>query len=639
MRPEKRWILLAAASLTVPSGAAAGEPMQGPFPPARALPSDTPYPGTLQLEIDARNAEQRILRARQIIPVRGGETITLLYPLWMPGNHAPRGPLQNLAGLRVTGGGKTLAWRRDPVEMAAFDVDVPEGVRSIMLEYELLTPLDAKQGRVIFTRDFLNLPWNGLLFYPAGHYVRRISIEASIRLPEGWAWSTAMTSKADGDAIRFSATSVADLVDSPLYASRYHQRYLLDEGHQPVYLEIFSDRSDAVKATAEQIAAHKEIVRQCDRLFGTRPFDRYHFLLSLSDKIPPGGTEHERSSENRSSPGYFARWAALPWTRMLLPHEYLHAWNGKFRRPHLTFTADFNTPTRNELLWVYEGLTTYYALVVAARAGLLSNEEARDFLALTHAHYAELPGRSWRPLQDTTNSALLSTQRPLPWPDYQRSVRDYYDEGLLLWLEADLLIRELSNGRRSLDDFMRSFFAGSAGRRPTSTYRFEDIAEALGEVWPHDWKVWLRARLDNSGGDRLRVLDGSGYRTVYREHPSVFQQLSEAEAKQSDHNHSIGMVVGHDGTIRSVRWDGPAFRARFTSGAEIVAVDGERYSAALLASAIASAAVLGREIKLTVRDDNLVRVRTIAAGKGHRYPALERVEGTPDRLGAILAPH
>lgn len=637
---KSQWlsVMLLGASLIPGPVYAQAEPVQQPFPAVREAPRDSAYPGTLKLDIDARNVEQRIIHARQTIPTRSGARLTLLYPMWMPGNHAPRGPLQNLAGLHIKGGGKDLDWRRDPVEMAAIHVDVPRGVSEISLEYALLTPLNSGQGRITFTHNFLNLSWNSLLFYPAGYYVRRIPIEASIKLPEGWHWSTALSAKLGEATAVFAPTTVAALVDSPLYASRYYRRFKLDGGRQPVVLDVFADKSDAVNASDQQIAIHKEIIRQCDRLFGTRPFDRYVFLLSLSDKIPAGGTEHERSSENRSSSGYFTRWDELPWTRMLLPHEYIHAWNGKFRRPTLTFTADFNTPTRNELLWVYEGLTTYYAFVVATRAGMLSKDEAHDFLALTHANYERLPGRDWRSLADTTNSAIFSTQRPLPWPDYQRSARDYYDEGLLLWLEADLLIREKSRGRRSLDDFMRSFFAGEPGRRTTSTFTFDDLVTALDAVRPYDWGSWLRLRLDRTGADPQRSLDGSGYKAVFRTEPGKFQQLSEAEAKQSDHSYSIGMVIGHTGTIESVRWGSPAFRAGFSSGMEILAVGEAKYSAAVLATAIETAASGKREIALTVRDDTLVREKTILVVGGPHHPALEPVPGSLDRLGAILAP-
>src|SRR5690606_5516957 len=300
--------------------------------------------------------------------------------------------------------------------------------------------------------------------------------------------------------------------------------------------------------------------------------------------------------------------------------------------------ADFNTPTRNELLWVYEGLTTYYALVVATRAGMLSEADAHDFLALTQASYAQLPGRSWRSLADTTNSAIFSTQRPLPWPDYQRSVRDYYDEGLLLWLEADLLIREQSQGRRSLDDFMRTFFSGEAGRRTTSTFTFDDLVAALHAVWPYDWESWLRLRLDRTGTDLQGSLDGSGYRTVFRTRANKFQQLSESEAKQSDHSYSIGMVVDHSGIVGTVRWNGPAFLGGFSSGAEILAVDGETYSPAILAKAIEAAAARKGEIALTVRDDELVRVKKISVADEAGYPALEAVPESTDRLGAIFKP-
>jgi predicted metalloprotease with PDZ domain len=630
--------LVLAGILGTLAAPAQGQPMQLSPAPARVPARDIAYPGIVRLEVDARDVDHRILRAREVIPTRGGEQLTLLYPMWMPGNHAPRGPIQNLAGLTISANGRKLEWQRDAVEMAAFHVTVPVGVRSIEVALAFLTPLSSKQGRIVFTSDFLNLPWNALLLYPAGHYARRIEIAPSLVLPGGWDWSTALAGGHRGDSrIDFEATTLETLIDSPVYAARHARHFQLDAGSRPVTLDVFAETASALEASGTQIEAHRAIIRQCDLLFGTRPFDRYHFLLSLSAKFGAGGTEHHQSSEDRSSPGYFRRWEALPWTRTLLPHEYIHAWNGKYRRPALTFTADYNTPTRNALLWVYEGLTNYYEWVIAARSGMITPGEAREMLAQTYAQYAQRPGREWRSLADTTNSAILSTQRPLPWPDYLRYV-DYYDEGMLLWLEADALIRERSGGRRSLDDFMRRFFAGTPGFRGVSTYTFDDVVSGLEAVQHNDWRVWLGERLGATGKQPLTSLERTGFRLGFSAEPSPFLRRLDAEEKRLDLSTSVGLIVADDGLIQNVAWNSPAFAAGLRPELRIVALGSRAYSRDALIAAVEGAARADEPISILVADGDRIEQVSIRYSGGLRYPALVRQPDRQDLLGRILAP-
>ncbi len=602
--------------------------------PAGATPVSAAE-GAIRLMVDASDVGRRILRVTEEIPTRGGEQLVLLYPMWLPGNHAPRGPLQNLAGLNVSAAGTPLAWRRDPVNVAAFRVAVPPRVRTITVSFEFLAPLSTAQGRLVITRDFLNLQWNTVLLYPADRDISRLAVAPRLVLPEGWSWRSALAGTSSGTTAAFGPVMLDRLVDSPLYAGRHRRSFELDEGVRPVRLHVFAGDADALHASEAQIALHREMIRQADLLFGWRPFDRYDFLLTLAEGFGASGTEHRRSSENRAALGYFRNWDEMAWARTLLAHEYVHGWNGKFRIPRGTFTRTFNEPTRNDLLWVYEGLSTYYGTVLAARSGLLSQDEARALLALNYARFAELPGRQWRSLQDTTNSVVLSSRRPLPWPSYQRYL-DYYDEGALVWLEADLLIRSLSAGRRSLDDFMRAFFAGPDGDRPVSTYRLDDVVAALTAVQPYDWRAFLDSRLHATGTEALTSLDGSGYRLCFADRPTDFHRHVQGHERHTDHSFSIGMVVGAEGRIDDVLWGGPAFRAGLAPGMRILGVDGQPYSAERLQTLIRSGPAGASGPVLRVKDaDEELRVDLAYRG-GLRFPCLERNANEPDRLSAIL---
>lgn len=631
---------LFALSLALTGAAASAQPAPTPMPPPIAEPRNEAYPGVIALEVDATDVTRGIFQVRETIPVAAPGALTLLYPQWLPGNHGPRGPINFLAGITFTANGAPLQWRRDVVNVFAFHVEVPAGVTSIEAHFQYLSPTAGAQGRIVTTPALLNLQWNAMLLYPAGHYVSRIRVSPSVRLPEGWGFATALDgAQTQEQTTRFAETSVEMLVDSPLFAGRYSRRIDLDPGSEaPFTLNIFADRPDQLEASEAQLRPHRSLVQQAYRLFGSHHFDHYDFLFALSDRLGGIGLEHHRSSENAVGGGYFTDWDKTLDDRDLLPHELTHSWNGKFRRPADLWTADYNAPMRDSLLWVYEGQTQYWGQVLTARSGLWSRQDALDSLAYIAATYEARVGRTWRPLQDTTNDPIVSQRRPQPWRSWQRG-EDYYSEGLLIWLDADTLIRERTGNRRSLDDFARAFFGEHNGSWTPSTYTFEDVVAALNAVAPYDWATFLRARLDTAGG--AAPLDGiarGGWRLIYTDERTDFFRQSEANNEVADFMFSVGAAFDKTNNVTQVQWDGPAFNAGLIVGAQALAVNGQAFSAEALRRAITDAQSASAAIELLVKNGDQYRTLMLDYHGGLRYPRFERIAGTPDRLGAILSP-
>jgi predicted metalloprotease with PDZ domain len=646
-RPAHRALvpLALAAALTGPAGwftLAQAAPAPGV---SSAVPAaqKRPYPGIVNVEVDATDLARKILRVRQTLPVKPGP-LTLLYPRWLPGTHGPYGEASELAGLKVHAGERVLAWQRDTVDPYAFHLQVPAGVDTLALEFQYLSPTDKDGGRVVVTPQMLNVQWAAVVLYPAGYEVSGIPFSARLKLPPGWQAGTALRGQAQPDGWwQYEPVSLETLVDSPVFAGRHFRRVALDPAGaaRPVVLNLVADTPQQLKASEAQLDAHRALVTQADKLFGARHFRHYDFLLSLSDTMGGIGLEHHESSENGVGPDYFKDWDKAAGPRDLLPHEYTHSWNGKFRRPADLWTPDYNTvPMRNSLLWLYEGQTQYWGRVLAARSGLVAPELARDGLAQAAA-WAELrSGRAWRNLQDTTNEGTLGARgHHKAWRDWQRSV-DYYDEATLIWLDADTLIREQSQGRRSLDDFARAFFGMEDGRVQPLTYTFDDIVKTLAAVWPHDWARFLRERLDTHERAPLDGLARSGWRLVYTEEQSENAKADEEHDKEADFRYSIGLSVSteEDAAIKGVRWHSPAFEAGVAPGARLLAVNGVAYKRERLAEAITAAKDGGAPIELLLRDGEQFRSVRIDYRGGLRYPKLQRIDGTPDRLSAILAP-
>jgi len=603
-------------------------------------PAAVEYPGTLKLAVDATDLDHRIFRVREEIPVSGGE-LALLYPQWLPGSHAPRGPIDKLAGLAFTIDGKPIAWTRDSTDVYAFRLNVPQGATKLVAEFEFLSPLDPVQGRIVMTPDMLNLQWNTVALYPAGHYASRITFAPSVKLPAGWQFATALDASGDksGDgSIAFNPVSLETLVDSPMLAGRYFKRVDLDPGAKvPVRLDIFADEAKDLEITPEQLKSHQALVQQAYKLYGSHHYDHYDFLFALSDQLSHIGLEHHRSSEDGTEPGYFTAWNTNAPGRDLLAHEYTHSWNGKFRRPADLATPNFNVPMGDSLLWVYEGQTQYWGFVLAARSGLWTADQARDALALVASRYADnRPGFAWRNVEDTTNDPVVSARRPLPYRNYQMS-EEYYSAGQMIWLAVDAKLRELSHDRRSLDDFARGFFGVDNGRWTVDPYTFDDVVATLNAIAPNDWAAFLRERIEA----KAAPLDGfaaSGWKLVYTDKPSDYQKAAETEGKVTDFSTSIGLAVStKDGKISDVRWDGPAFKAGIASSGTLVAVQGREFSPERLKDAVAASAK-GVPVELLVKNGENYRTFHLDYRGGLKYPHLERISGATDRLAAILAP-
>lgn len=643
MRIRVRFALLSAL-LTGVAGAALAQTAATPATPAVTrtapqLPSglrDTPYPGVMQLEVDATDVGRAIYRVRQTIPVSGAGRLTLRYPEWLPGKHAPRGAIAEIAGLTFTAGNRTLSWRRQPTDVYAFDVDIPSGVRQIEARFQFLSPTRGTEGRVVMTPAMLNLQWEQVSLYPAGHATRAIRIQPAVILPQGWTGAAALDGpQISGNRIRYAAIDYETLIDSPMFAGAFFRRW--DLGNN-VRLNVVADDPAALEARPEHIAAHVAMVEEALALFGSRHFDRYEFLLALTGELGGIGLEHLRSSENSRDLDYFTGWDSNGSERGLLPHEFTHSWNGKYRRPERLWTADFATPMDDRLLWVYEGQTSYWDLVLAARSGMQSREMVLGEWARYAATYQSQPGRMWRSLEDTTLDPIIAARKPRPFPSATRT-EDYYNEGSLIWLEADMLIRQQSGGRKSLDDFARAFFGVRDGDRGVLTYNFDDVVETLNGVQPYDWATFFRTRVMEPGAPApLAGFALGGYQLVFRDTPNVFDAERARETKALDLTFSLGVVIDKSGEVTSVQFDGPMFNEGVVNGTRIIAVNGMAYEDGRLRAAITAATDGRTPISLLVERGGRYRTITPAWTGGLRYPHLARVGSGPTLLDRLLDP-
>ncbi|HEV7815857.1 MAG TPA: peptidase M61 [Janthinobacterium sp.] len=602
--------------------------------------SDKTYPGTIVLNVDASNNNQQIFQIHESIPVKAGK-LTLLYPQWLPGNHGPTGPLNALAGLKFSGNGKTIEWARDPLNVYAFHLEVPSGVTTVEAEYQFLSPLEGNQGRITMTDNIVGVQWNAMTLYPAGYASRRIMVQPKLTLPAGFQFGTALeTETQSGNETTFKTLDLETLVDSPLFSGRYFKRIDLDpNGKLPVHLDIVADNPESLEAKPEQIAVHKELIQQAYKLYKSQHYKHYDFLFSLSDEFSGIGLEHHQSSEDGVKADYFTDWTKSEVGRDLLAHEYTHSWDGKFRRPAGQDVPNFNTPMNDGLLWVYEGQTQYWGNVLAARSGLVAQPHALDSLASVAARYDNVRGRVWRDVLDTTYDPVINMRRPIGWANWQRS-EDYYSEGQLIWLDADTKIRELSGEKHSLNDFAAKFFGVEDGNNRALHYTFDDVVKALNEVQAYDWATFLHTRLE--GRNPHAPLDGltrGGWKLVYTDTPTDFLKMAEERRKVTDFAYSLGFSVDKDAKIVGIEWDGPAYKAGLTSGnTSIVAVNGKAYKAEVLKAAVKAAKGTAKTIELLVKKGEHFRTVSIDYHEGLKYPRLERIEGTPDRLSAIMAP-
>ena len=636
----KRYIF--AATLLATSAIAAAQVPPGnsapqPLPIVDTIPAavDTSYPGTMTLDIDATDTTRGIFRVRQTIPVAKAGPMVLLYPKWLPGTHSPTGQIEKLAGLIIKANGKRVRWTRDPVDVFAFHIDVPEGARTLDLEFQFLSATKENQGRIVMTPTMISLQPNSMSLYPAGYFTRRIPVRMTVRYPAGWSASGALAARVNGATYAYEKTNYEILVDSPILAGRHGKTWQLTPR---VRLATYADDPSELDATPAQIDAHKRLVDQSIKTFGSQHYDNYTFLLSITDRLGGIGLEHHRSSENGVGPGYFTKWDDGPGRRNLLPHELAHSWDGKFRRGADLWTPDYRTPMRNSLLWVYEGQTQFWGYVLQARSGLVGKQDTFDQYAMIMASYDSQPARRWRDLIDTTNDPIISRRAPKGWSSWQRS-EDYYNEGLLVWMEVDSLLREQSGGRKSIDDFAKAFFGMRDGDWGELTYTLDDVAATLNAIQPYDWKTYLLKRLtENAAGAPLSGFTRNGYRLIYTDQATPAFKDNEKLRKFADFTYSGGFIVGKDAEVTGVTWESAAFDAGLTVGTTIVSVNGVTDSDVRMKAAITEAKATKQPIALILKDGDLYRTAALDWRGGLRYPRLEKVGGGENGLDRLLAP-
>ena len=634
--------LLAGSALSLTSAALfAANSAPTAVPLSRLVPdaADLAYPGgTIALEIDASDVSRGVYRVVETIPVAPGtRNLTLLFPQWLPGNHGPRGPLAELVGLSFDAGGQKLAWKRDPIEVNAVQLVLPAGTSAVTARFIHTSPLQASEGRITMTPAMLNLQWEKMSLYPAGHYVRQIRFKPRVTFPAGWTPATALDGAVQQSGTwSWTETNYETLVDSPIFAGANFRKWELG---QRVTLNVVADQPGQLAATPEQIGLYRNMVTEARLAFGANHFDHYELLLAVSDKIGSIGLEHHRSSENQLEPDSFTAWDKNEFDRGLLPHEYSHSWSGKFRRPARLWTPDYRQPMQGDLLWAYEGQDQFWGLVLAARSGLQSKGMVLAQLASYAGNFSVEPGRAWRSVEDTGLDPVFGARKPKPYPSLARN-EDYYTEGALIWLEIDQLIRTRTGGAKSIDDFAKRFFGMRDGDWGELTFELPDVAATLNAVTPYDWQQFLETRLNQPGQPApLQGITAGGYRLVWKDEPNLYDKARMTEAKVLSLTYSLGLTIDKDAKVTAVQWDSPAFNAGVVTGAKIVAVNGTAYDADVVKAAITAAKAGAPLVLLVQRGDRFDSVAVPWRG-GLRYPWLERAAaGTaPTGLDLLLNP-
>ncbi len=610
----------------------------------------------ITITVDATTAPQRIFHATESIPVSAGP-LTLLYPKWIPGEHAPDGPIVDLAGLHFTANGQTVTWRRDLVDPFTFHLTVPPGAKTLDIALDFLSPSEAGgfSAGSSATAAMTVISWNQLLLYPAGPPADKLTYTASLKLPEGWKFGTALP-LSDGKAevlnqepapgvIQFAPATLERLVDSPVIAGIHYKAIDLGN-HQGLHHEIdaAADSEAALQISPELQKKFENLVVEAGNLYAARHYRDYHFLLSLSDHVAHFGLEHNESSDDRIEETGITDPDMIKLTAGLLPHEYTHSWNGKYRRPADLATPDYQKPMQDDLLWVYEGLTQYLGTVLTARSGLWDDATTKDDLALTAAYLDQRSGRLWRPLQDTADDAQILYFSPPYWDDYRRDT-DFYDESVLLWLDVDTTIRNLTHGQKSIDDFCHIFHGGPSGEPGVKPYTFEEVVSTLNQVAPNDWAKFLRDRLDfvGKGAPEMEGLANSGWKIEFTDQPSELWKLHESIARRSggggqNLRFSLGIILGKEGAVRDVIYGSPAYVAGIGPGMKLIAVNDRGYTAEVMNDALRTSRTDKSPIRLLMENGGWYKSYNVDYHDGPRYPHLVS-NGKPDLLKEILAPH
>ena len=600
----------------------------------------------ITLAVDLTDAPRRILHATEVLPVQPGP-MDLLYPKWIPGEHGPTGPIDNQAGFSLTTNtGERVKWERDLVDMYTYHITVPAGATSLTVKMDFLATAAAAgfSAGASTSASLALLSWNEVVVYPGGTNAADVMVTPSLTIPAGWHFGTALDpTNSSLDQPNFKTVSLEQLVDSPVLAGRWFREIPLAPEITPRhFLDLAGDGPEDIELSQEHIDEFNKLVRETGALYKSRHYNAYHFLVTLSDQVAHFGLEHHQSSDDRVNEKTFVDDNAFIANGLLLPHEFTHSWNGKYRRPAGLATPNYQVPMKGDLLWVYEGLTEYLGDVLATRSGIWNPAIYRDRLATVWGQYNDArPGREWRDLQDTATAAQILYSAGGPYDNWRRAT-DYYDEGELLWLEVDCTLRQKSAGKKSLNDFTALFhgLGGNTGPKVVP-YTFDDIVTALNTVVPNDWATFLRTRLDANqqpAPETPGLNTVSGYKLTYTDKPNYWSQLAESEENFIDSRYSLGLLVAANGNIGDVILDSPAYKAGLAPGFTIVAVNGRAFQTGLLRAAIQEAKGHGPAIDLIVANTGYYKVIRVEYHEGERYPQLERVNNTKDNLDDILAP-
>ncbi len=608
-----------------------------------ALRAQAPF-APITVEVDATDTVRKIIHSHETIPVKAGP-LTLYYPKWIPGEHAPTGPINSLVDVRLTVGGKMLSWQRDPVDLNAIRCEIPDGAAmlDVTLDDVIPTSTGGYSSGTSASAQLTILSWNQLLLYPAGTPTDGLTFKAGMKLPAGWKFGTGLVvTKTDGDHTAFDPVTLTTLVDSPVVAGAFYRNIpLTAPGVLPSnQIDLVADSAAALALPDDEIARYKTLVAEAATLYGGTHYLHYHFLVALSDHIFHSGIEHHESSLNTLAERTFIDKESRLAESDLLPHEFTHSWNGKYRRPASLTTPDFQVPMQDDLLWVYEGLTEYAgSFVLTARAGLKDAEWSHDWLASAAAQMDRRAGRQWRNLQDTATAASLLYDSPTEWANLRRGV-DFYREGVLLWLEVDTMIRLQTGGAKSIDDFTHVFHGGTTPPGVV-TYTFDDVVNGLNAVAPYDWRAFLRERLDAyTTHAPLRGIENSGWELFYNEEPNKVDAQLEEDRKFTDFRYSLGFSMGEDGTISDVFGGSLAEKAGIGPGMKLVAVNGRAWSGKILKQALIEAKTAGAApIELLIQSDDFYKTYRLDYHDGPRYPHLRRLPQQADLLELICQPH
>ena len=611
--------------------------------PAWAQSQKTP----ILITVDLSDAPRKLYHAEVDLPVTAGP-LALTTPKWIPGTHQPLGPVASITDVVFTANGRPLAWRRDDVDLYQFHMTIPEGVTTLHAHLDCIVTSNITQKLALFD-------WETLMVYPANTPVRDIPIQPSLIVPAGWSVGTALSPiggayplPSPGSTTHFAVTNVEQLEDSPILTGQYFQEFVVAPVISPKhYVDVASDAPEDSKLSPAVLAGIAKLVLEADALYRSHHYNDYHFLVALSDVIGSDVTlEHGQSSEYGVPEKFFSNEGFLLAGADLLPHEFSHSWNGKYRRPVGLYQPDFATAQQGALLWVYEGMTQYLGNILAARAGLKSQSQYRDILAQSAANLDYTPGREWRSTEDTAIAASILRGGSQAWSNWRRG-QDYYDEGQLVWLDADTLIRKLTNNQKSLDDFQNIFLAKGGNTGPLIvTYTFDELVQDLNAVAPYDWATFLREQVVKiTPRADLAGIERGGYKLVYADKPNASVSMVQSAlaglpgaTPTVDAWFSIGILVGNDGNIQDVRWNSPAAKARLAPGYKIIAVNSQVFSGDRLRTAIHDAKGKSEPIHIVLQSDTFLSTADIDYHDGERYPALERVAGTPAYLDDITKP-